>query len=192
MAGRASNDARQTDNWLWSRRDFFSLASWGALIGASGIMLAGFARFMYPRVLFEPTTVFDAGPPDDYPPNTVSERLVNEQRVWIAHQVDGDGTGWIVAISAVCTHLGCTPRWFAADNRFKCPCHGSGFRGFDLARGRDVLAVNYEGPAPRPLERHKVWIGDDGHVWVDRGVRFFVEKGEADHADAKVRAASVS
>lgn len=52
--------------------------------------------------------------------------------------------GTVEALSARCTHLGCTVHWVAAENRFKCPCHGSQF-----AADGSVL----HGPAERPLER---------------------------------------
>ena len=52
----------------------------------------------------------------------VSEKYKQDQRVWIVREETG-----IYAIFAKCTHLGCTPRWLAAENKFKCPCHGSGF-----------------------------------------------------------------
>lgn len=54
------------------------------------------------------------------------------------------GGGAIEALSARCTHLGCTVHWAAAENRFKCPCHGSQF-----AADGAVL----RGPAQRPLDR---------------------------------------
>ena len=178
MAGQVRDDAQQTKDWTWSRREFFSLAGWGALLNAFGILSLGFARFMYPRVLFEPSREFSAGSPTDFAPNSVSEKYVKEQRVWIARQVDSAGASWMIAVQAICTHLGCTPRWFPVENKFKCPCHGSGFRGFDFARGRDILAINFEGPAPRPLERVKIWLADDGSVKVDAGVKYLWEKGQ--------------
>jgi cytochrome b6-f complex iron-sulfur subunit len=187
MAGQVRDDALQTKDWTWSRRDFFSLAGWGAIINATGVLTLGFVRLMYPRVLFEPATQFNAGMPSEYPPNTVSERLVKTQRTWIAHQVDASGGSWIIAVYAVCTHLGCTPRWFPVENKFKCPCHGSGFRGFDFARGRDILAINFEGPAPRPLERLKVWSADDGSIMVDRGVKFLWEKQQWESSESKAK-----
>ena len=53
-------------------------------------------------------------------------------------------SGAIEALSARCTHLGCTVHWAAAENRFQCPCHGSQF-----AADGTVL----HGPAQRPLDR---------------------------------------
>jgi cytochrome b6-f complex iron-sulfur subunit len=65
----------------------------------------------------------------------VSEQFKKDQRVWIGRREDGR----FFAISAICTHLGCTPNWFASEDKFKCPCHGSGFH-------RD--GTNFDGPAP--------------------------------------------
>ena len=187
MAGQVRDDSLQTKDWTWSRRDFFSLAGWGALLNAVGVLTLGFVRFLFPRVLFEPSTIFNAGQPSEYAPNTVSEKLVKKEKAWIAHQVDANQQSVFLAVSTVCTHLGCTPRWFPVENKFKCPCHGSGFRGFDFARGRDILALNYEGPAPRPLERLKIWVGDDGSIWVERGIKFLHEKGQWGEADSRAK-----
>lgn len=187
MAGQVRDDAEKTKDWTWSRRDFFSLTGWGAVLGSAGVLTLGFVRFMYPRVLFEPSTLFKAGRPADFGPNEVSERFIPSQRVWIARQVDAAGGNWILAVGAICTHLGCTPRWLKTENKFKCPCHGSGFRGFDFERGRDILAINYEGPAPRPLERLKVWIDAAGEINVDRGVVFLFERGEWASSDSKAK-----
>ncbi len=157
------------------------------MLGSLGILGLGFVRFMYPRVLFEPSTLFKAGRPDNYSPNTVSEKYVPSQRVWIIRQVDPSGTSWMIALSAICTHLGCTPRWLITDNKFKCPCHGSGFRGFDFERSQDILAINFEGPAPRALERLKVWIDAAGEINVDKGVKFLFEKDQWGKPDSKAK-----
>ena len=64
--------------------------------------------------------------------------------------------------------MGCTPRWLAAENKFKCPCHGSGFYKSGL---------NFEGPAPRPLDRLKVTVGEDGQLVVDKSKILRMEAG---------------
>ena len=64
-------------------------------------------------------------------------------------------------IEAKCTPSGLYPNWLAAEGKFKCPCHGSGFTPDGL---------NIEGPAPRPLERFKVALGEEGQIIVDAGV----------------------
>ena len=149
---------------LWSRRDFFSLAGWAGVLASLGVAMVGFGRFMFPRVLFEPPPVFDAGPPDAYVTGTVDERWKRSQRVWIVRQDDGR----FYALLAICTHLGCTPNWMGTDNKFKCPCHGSGYK-------RD--GTNYEGPAPRPLDRVKIALGPEGHLLVDKSVVFRMNPG---------------
>ncbi len=69
----------------------------------------------------------------------------------------------------MCTHLGCTPNYLSAENKFKCPCHGSGYR---------LTGVNFEGPAPRPLERARVALSDDGQILVDKSRKFQYELGQ--------------
>jgi cytochrome b6-f complex iron-sulfur subunit len=58
-------------------------------------------------------------------------------------------------INAVCTHLGCVVPWNAAENKFKCPCHGSQY---------DFQGKVVRGPAPLSLALAHVNIGDDGTV----------------------------
>jgi cytochrome b6-f complex iron-sulfur subunit len=149
--------------WM-SRRNFFSRAGWAAFLSFVVSMLIGSVRYMFPRVLFEPSPVFTAGYPDDYPVGAVSTKWVKEQRVWLVRNEEG-----IYAIQAICTHLGCTPRWLDAENKFKCPCHGSGF----TAEG-----INFEGPAPRPLERVKITLAEDGQILIDKSIKFLEEKGD--------------
>ena len=149
---------------LWSRRDFFSLAGSAGVLSALGAALLGFGRFMFPRVLFEPDPVFKAGTPYTYVPGTVDERFKQGQRVWIVRQEDGSS----YALPAICTHLGCTPNWLNVENKFKCPCHGSGFK-------RD--GTNFEGPAPRPLDRIEIELGPDGQLVVNKDAVYRIAPG---------------
>ncbi|MEK7751124.1 MAG: Rieske 2Fe-2S domain-containing protein [Acidobacteriota bacterium] len=146
-----------------SRRDLLRLG-WGAFWAFVGVWLAATARFFFPRVLFEPATAFRAGFPDEYAVGTVDTRFQKTQRVWIVRETDG-----FYALSAKCTHLGCTPVWSDSENKFKCPCHGSGFT---------KEGINYEGPAPRPLERLRVALADDGQLAIESAVRYRYERGE--------------
>lgn len=143
---------------LWTRRKFLGAVSWLSFIGAIHVALLAFLRFMYPRVLFEPSPVFSAGFPKEYQVGEVSERFKDSHRVWIVREPKG-----IYAILAICTHLGCTPKWLKSEDKFKCPCHGSGFYR---------TAVNFEGPAPRPMERLKVTLGADGQLLIDRSKKY--------------------
>jgi cytochrome b6-f complex iron-sulfur subunit len=149
---------------IWSRRNLLSIAGWMAILGALQAGAVAMVALLFPRVLFEPPTSFKAGQPTDFTVGEVSERFMKDQRVWIVREDNG-----FYALLGVCTHLGCTPRWLGPENKFKCPCHGSGFR-------KD--GTNFEGPAPRPLERIKIVRADDGQILIDKSVIFRKELTE--------------
>jgi len=149
---------------LWSRRDFMGRAGWGVFTAFTGITLLGFMRSAFPRILFQPPTTFKAGFPKDFTVGEISEKFKKDFRVWIIRTEEG-----FYALFAKCTHLGCTPRWLAAETKFKCPCHGSGFY---------KTGINFEGPAPRPLERLRITLAEDGQIVVDKGVKYLYEKGD--------------
>jgi cytochrome b6-f complex iron-sulfur subunit len=132
------------------------------------------ARSLFPNVLFEPPQSFKAGFPGEYNVGEVDTRFKDGFGVWIVRNPEG-----FYALIAVCTHLGCSPNWLAAENKFKCPCHGSGFY---------MSGVNFEGPAPRPLERARIALADDGQILVDKSVKFQQEKGEWDLPGAFLKA----
>ena len=90
-------------------------------------------------------------------------RFKKEFNVWIVRDEES-----IFALSTVCTHLGCTPNWLTTESKFKCPCHGSGFR---------MTGVHFEGPAPRPLERYSISIANDGQLLVDKNKMYKWENG---------------
>ena len=145
---------------------------WGSLISATAASGLGMARFMMPNVLVEPPTRFKIGPPSDYGFGTVSTKWKAQFGVWIVNS-DVDGIRSVYALSTVCTHLGCTPNWLEGEQKFKCPCHGSGFY---------KSGVNFEGPAPRPLERHGIRLAEDGMLEVDKSVKFQKELGQWENA----------
>ena len=148
---------------LWfTRREFVNVAAWGAFfLGLAGSALTSL-RFFIPRISYEPSATFTIGKPSDFTPGEVSDRFKRQHRIWVVRDLPSDGGGLYV-VWARCTHLGCTPNWMPLENKFKCPCHGSGFR----RTGR-----NFEGPAPRPLERLKVALAEDGRIVVDMDVHF--------------------
>lgn len=142
-----------------TRRDLLLLAGWGSVavvLGGSGLV---FARFMAPNVLEVEDPKKRCGILTQYANMPVGE--VDEQYkkdgFWIIREEDR-----IAAVSIICTHLGCIPNWLPNDRKFKCPCHGSGYK---------PDGTNFEGPAPRPLERFKVYLDGD-QVIVDRSKRF--------------------
>ena len=156
---------RSTLRWL--------ALAWIAFGAATGAGLAATVRFLFPNVLFEPPTRFKAGDPSTYGLG-VDERWKEKFGVWIVRN-----TNSIYALVAVCTHLGCTPNWLPAQNKFKCPCHGSGYY---------VSGINFEGPTPRPLERAAISLSpDDGQIIVDKATRYLYERGQWSDASAFIK-----
>ena len=149
-----------------TRRGFFNWLSvgWIAFTAAMGGMATAMTRFMFPNVLFEPPSTFKAGRPAEYAVGNVDERWKEAFGVWLVRTDEG-----FYALSTTCTHLGCTPNWLGAENKFKCPCHGSGFY---------PTGINFEGPAPRPLERYRIVMADDGQILIDKNIKFQQEKGQ--------------
>ncbi len=111
-----------------------------------------FLRFFFPRTLFEPPTVFRIGYPSDFSLG-VNEKYKQLARIWVIREPTK-----LYVIYARCVHLGCTPDWKPNDNKFKCPCHGSGYT---------PEGINFEGPAPRPMDRAHVELAPDGQIVVD-------------------------
>ena len=142
-------------------------SAFAAVVAGYGTLVL---RYLFPNVLFEPKQSFLAGAPDEYEIGHVSERFKAEHGVWVVRDSEK-----LYVLSTVCTHLGCTPNWLEADGKFKCPCHGSGFY---------KNGINFEGPAPRPLERFRVGLNDNGEIVVDKTVKFQQEKGEWDDPES--------
>ena len=148
-----------------SRRDFNWLAvAWTFFAASAGAGLTAMGRFLFPNVLTEPPSSFKVGVPTDFAIGAVDVRFKEKFRVWVVRNEQG-----MYALSSICTHLGCTPNWLEAETKFKCPCHGSGFY---------MSGVNFEGPAPRPLERVAISLADDGQVLIDKGRTFKQEAGQ--------------
>jgi len=164
---------------LLTRRAWLGLA-WGAFSAASAAALAATGRFMFPNVLNEPPQQFKAGFPNEYGMG-VDERWKEKYAIWLVRtpeDIEQHASGFYALIS-VCTHLGCTPNYLSAENKFKCPCHGSGFR---------TTGVNFEGPAPRPLERARIVLADDGQILVDKSRKFQRELGQWADPEAFLKA----
>ncbi len=126
--------------------------TWAAICAFLGTAVLMFVRFFFPRALFEPSPRFRIGPVSDFAPG-VDERFRQSHRVWVVREPDR-----LFVILAKCTHLGCTPNWIESENKFKCPCHGSGY---------DMEGRNFEGPAPRPMDRASVELDAEGQIVVD-------------------------
>ncbi len=154
--GPEDNDLNQ------SRRRF----AWAAFAAFMTAWFIAFFRFFLPRTLFEPATSFKIGYPADFGLG-VDTKFQQKFRIWVDRTPDR-----IFVIYARCTHLGCTPDWKPAENKFKCPCHGSGY---------DSEGINFEGPAPRPMDRAKVEIAPDGQILVDVSKLYQWPKGQPSH-----------
>jgi len=145
-----------------SRRTFLSLATWsiGGLISA-GLGIPAIAYIIGPALKtgqaqnwlrLGSASKVELGTP------TLFKARFQRQTGWI---VDEDQVSVyaltengrdMVAMSNVCTHLGCRVRWVAAEEQFYCPCHDGIF-------AKDGSVVS--GPPPRPLDRYEVKIEDD-------------------------------
>jgi len=165
------------------RRSFLQIAmgsfmavGFTALSVTGGLFTLGLARYMFPNVLAEPPSRFKVGFREGFPAGKVETKFVPQYGVWVVNSEFG-GQQQIYALKTVCTHLGCTPNWLEAEQKFKCPCHGSGFY-------KD--GVNFEGPAPRPLERYAIRISDDGQLEIDKSKAFQEELGQWADPDSYV------
>ncbi|HEV2915987.1 MAG TPA: Rieske 2Fe-2S domain-containing protein [Pyrinomonadaceae bacterium] len=136
---------------------------WASIFGFLATSFLMFLRFFLPRSIFEPSSVFRVGYPADYGLG-VDTKYQQQYRIWVDKTSDR-----LFVIYARCTHLGCTPDWKASENKFKCPCHGSGY---------DSEGINFEGPAPRPMDRAQVQLDAEGQIVVNIGKLYKWPKGE--------------
>lgn len=141
---------------------------WATVAGSLTTFFLMFVRFFLPRSILEPSSTFRIGSPGDYALG-VDTKWQQQYRIWVTRTSDR-----LFVIYARCTHLGCTPDWKASENKFKCPCHGSGY---------DSEGVNFEGPAPRPMDRAKVQLDAEGQIVVDVGTLYEWPKGEKSEFD---------
>jgi cytochrome b6-f complex iron-sulfur subunit len=136
---------------------------WASVVGFLTTCFLMFLRFFLPRSILEPSSKFSVGFLSDYALG-VDTKWQQQYRIWVDKTSDR-----VFVIYARCTHLGCTPDWKASENKFKCPCHGSGY---------DSEGINFEGPAPRPMDRAHVELDAEGQIVVDIGKLYRWPKGE--------------
>ncbi len=96
-----------------------------------------------------------AGKVEDF--NTSSITAIPQGQFYLARLENGG----FLALSPICTHLGCSINWNDDKNIFVCPCHGSTF-----SMEGEVLTS----PATRPLDIFPIKI-EDGHILVDTFLR---------------------
>ena len=148
------------------RRDFMMKAGLGAGVCGLGLQAAASLRSLVPNVSYDAPTTVKLGLPTDFPDGL---KFLPDQRLFVFREGNT-----FHAISAVCTHLGCTVRAEALSrpeeaetggksvrltHRFLCPCHGSAYKGD---------GTNVSGPAPKPLAWYRLSVApDDGQLVVD-------------------------
>jgi cytochrome b6-f complex iron-sulfur subunit len=121
------------------------------LVSLTGALLAvSYLRQYFPRVAGEKRRI-SLGDPHLFPVDTYT--FLEEHNLFVYRDHEG-----IMAMSAVCTHLGCILE--KSTEGFECPCHGSCYN-----QKGEVLS----GPAPRDLSWFKVGKTASGGFFVDPG-----------------------
>lgn len=151
-----------------SRRSFLTRLGVSATVIALAGQAFAYLRSLKPNVLYEDPQKFKVGTPDQF---GEGGKFLEDKRLFVFKE-----RNTFYAISASCTHLGCTvkmqklnqpkkvktrKREFEEQYEFHCPCHGSKYYGD---------GTNYAGPAPRALDYFKLEVSpDDGQLIVDMG-----------------------
>lgn len=150
----------------FDRREFVFRAGIGAGIAAIAYQAAASLRALVPNVSYDAPTTVKLGLAPEFPDGL---KFLPDERLFVFRDANT-----FHAISAVCTHLGCTVRAEALPqpetrqvggaalrltHRFQCPCHGSKYNGD---------GTNISGPAPKPLPWYSLSVSpDDGQLVVD-------------------------
>jgi len=162
----ARADERPSPTAIKTRRGVLSKLGIGAVLAAIGTQGYALLRSLVPNVLYEEPQRLKVGPPDQFPEGAT---FLENQRLFVVRE-----RNTLYAISAACTHLGCTVKMLSLAQpkraringqlveerrEFHCPCHGSKYYGD---------GTNYAGPAPKPLAWYKLEVSpDDGQLIVD-------------------------
>jgi cytochrome b6-f complex iron-sulfur subunit len=149
-----------------NRRDFLLRVGSTAGMCAIGYQGAAALRSLVPNVSYDAPTTVKVGLPAEFPEGL---KFLPDLRLFVFREGNV-----FHAISAVCTHLGCTVRAEALSqpetksvegttlrltHRFQCPCHGSKYAGD---------GSNVAGPAPQPLAWYHLSVSaDDGQLVAD-------------------------
>jgi menaquinol-cytochrome c reductase iron-sulfur subunit len=145
-----------------TRRNFMSIATWaiGGLIGA-GLGIPALIYVLSPaRKKEDIQNWIRLGPISKVELNTPTlfKTTIKKQTGWIVNEdelsvyiLTENGRDYI-ALSNICTHLGCRVRWISDDEVFSCPCHTAIFE-----KNGDVAT----GPPPRPLDRYDIKVEDE-------------------------------
>ena len=146
----------------FSRREFMAFTTWaiGGLI-SFGMGIPAIAYIIGPalkeRASQEWIRIGSASKVELNTP-TLFKTKIQEQTGWIINEIElsiyvlTDNGRDFVAMSNVCTHLGCRVRWIADQEQFFCPCHNAVF---------DKAGEVVDGPPPRALDRYEVKVEED-------------------------------
>lgn len=148
------------------RREFLMKVGIGAGIAGLAVQAGASLRSLVPNVSYDAPTTVKLGAPLEFPDGL---KFLPDQRLFVFREGKT-----FHAVSAVCTHLGCTVRAEALSqpaimtvagstlrvtHRFLCPCHGSKYSGD---------GGNLSGPAPKPLAWYQLTVSpEDGELVVD-------------------------
>jgi Rieske Fe-S protein len=145
-----------------NRRDFLGMMTWsiGGLIGAA-MGIPAIAYILGPVLQRDQAqnwirlgaiSKVEIGTP------TLFKAKIERKTGWIVSEEEiaafvltENGRDFI-AMSNICTHLGCRVRWIAEQEQFLSPCHNGIFD-----KAGDVVS----GPPPRPLDRYEVKVEND-------------------------------
>jgi menaquinol-cytochrome c reductase iron-sulfur subunit len=152
----------ENENDQLSRRNFLAVAT-GAIGAVIGVVMAipAVAYVVGPAlqrrtaenwVRLGPTSKVELGTP------TLFKTVVESQTGWIVSEEElsvyiltEDGRDYI-ALSNICTHLGCRVRWIDDQGLYFCPCHNAAF---------DKIGLVISGPPPQPLDRYETKVEDE-------------------------------
>ena len=155
--------------------------AWGAFSAASAAALAATGRFMFPNVLNEPPQQFKAGFPNEYGMG-VDERWKEKFGIWLVRTPDDIDEH---AERLLRAHQ--RPARTSAARRTTCRRKTSSSARATAAASA-LTGVNFEGPAPRPLERARIVLADDGQILVDKSRKFQHELGQWTDPEAFLKA----
>jgi len=159
-------NVKSSPEGLTTRRSFLGkIGLTATLLGVAGQAFA-FFRSLVPNVLYEPPQRFKVGTAEQFGEGA---KFLEDKKLFIFRNKNT-----FYAMSAICTHLGCTVKMERLNQskkvkvgsreieevaEFHCPCHGSRYYGD---------GTNYSGPAPKPLFFYKLEVApEDGQLIVD-------------------------
>jgi len=132
------------------RRSFIGKAAVGLVTFAGGITAISYLRQFFPRLAGEKKRIV-LDDPRRFPVDTFT--FLEEHSLYVYRDHEG-----LKAVSAICTHLGCTLE--KSLDGFECPCHGSCY---------SIEGEVQSGPAPRNLAWYRISRAADGKIVISPG-----------------------